>query len=52
MIKKVNKIIAIILTIIMIITLFRILYTNNVQADSYRYTYDGNNLDTGVYPRI
>lgn len=53
MIKKINKIVAIILTFIIIITLFSILYSNsNVQADSYRYTYDGGNLDTGAYPRI
>jgi len=47
---RIRKFISIIL---IIISLFNIAYINKtVKADSYRYTYDGGNLDTGAYPRI
>lgn len=55
MLKKVkinsNRMVSIILTLIMIFSFLLIIINNKkVLADSYRYTYDGNNIDTNKYP--
>ncbi len=53
MLRKVKffytKAISIMIAFIMVLSLFGV-FTNTSNADSYRYTYDGNNLDTGKYP--
>ncbi len=55
MLKKVkinsNRIVSAILILIMIFSfLLMIINNKRVLADSYRYTYDGNNIDTNKYP--
>lgn len=50
---KINnkKLVAIMLILVMIFSfLFMMLKGEGVRADSYRYTYDGNNIDTNKYP--
>ena len=44
-----KKIISIILLFVIIFSMLGI-YTNTSNAESYRYTYDGNNIDTNAYP--
>lgn len=46
-----RKVIPAILVIILIVNLF-ILLKDEVNADSYRYTYNGNNIDTSKYPGV
>lgn len=49
--KVINKSITITLIFLMIFSFANIFFMqNNVSADSNRYTYDGNNLNTGLYP--
>lgn len=55
MLKKVKinskRLVSIILILIMVFSFLSMILNNKkVQADSYRYTYDGNNLDTNKYP--
>ena len=44
-----KKIISVILMFIMIFSVLGV-FINTSNADSYRYTYNGSNLDTGKYP--
>lgn len=54
MLKKVkincNRLISILLILTIVFSLLFMINNKKVLADSYRYTYDGNNLDTNKYP--